>query len=163
MHVQLKIVLACTPDAAWRALRSPAVFSEVSAPLLRFEPLDGEPPFPEEWDAGPHPVHVRALLGLLDAGTQNIDVSFRRRGTARIFEDAGGPLTGPLTIVTRWRHRMAIAAGPTPGTTLFRDRLEFSAGLLTPAVWVGFWAFWQWRGRALARLASGFDRRFGAD
>lgn len=162
MHVQLKLVLACSPDAAWRAIRSPRVFAEVSSPFLEFEPL-GRPGFPERWDAGPHPVRVRALSGVVDAGTQNIEVAFRTRGDVRIFEDHGGPLTGPLTVVTRWRHRMAIAVGPALGTTLFRDRLEFSAGLLTPLAWIGFWVFWQWRGHALARLASGFDRRFAAD
>jgi hypothetical protein len=166
MHVQLKLVLDCPPDAAWRAIRSPSVFADVSYPLVEFEPL-GDAGFPEEWDEGSHPVRARALFGILDAGTQDINIGFSMRGSepggVRIFEDHGGPLTGPLTIVTRWRHRMAIAAGPTPATTLFRDRLEFSAGLLTPAVWIGFWLFWQWRGRALNRLASDFGRRFGAD
>jgi len=55
---------------------------------------------------------------------------------------------------------MAVAAGPNPGTTLFRDRLEFSAGALTPLVWLALWAFWQWRGRRLMQLAPGFERRF---
>jgi hypothetical protein len=80
----------------------------------------------------------------------------------RIFEDRGGPLTGPLTIITRWRHRMVIATWPD-GRTLFRDRLEFSAGILTPFVWIGFWAFWQWRARGLVRLAPDFATRFGTD
>ena len=162
MHVQLKLVLACPPDAAWRAIRSPSVFADVSYPIVEFEPLGGTG-FPEEWGEGSHPVRARALFGIVDAGTQDIDLSFRTRGAVRIFEDHGGPLSGPLSVVTRWRHRMAVAPGPTVGTTLFRDRLEFSAGLLTPLVWIGFWAFWQWRGHALARLASGFARRFSAD
>ena len=162
MHVQLKLVLDCTPDAAWRALRSPSVFADVSYPLVGFEPL-GDMPFPEEWSEGSHPVRARALSDILDAGTQDIDLTFRRRGDTRIFEDHGGPLTGPLAIVTDWRHRMAVSAGPRPGTTLLRDRLEFSAGVLTPLVWIGFWAFWQWRAHGLIRLAPGFDRRFATD
>jgi hypothetical protein len=162
MHVQLKLVLDCPPDAAWRALRSPSVFADVSYPLVEFEPL-GDAVFPEEWNEGSHPVRARALFGILDAGTQDIDLTFRRRGDARIFDDHGGPLTGPLAIVTDWRHRMAVSAGPRPGTTLLRDRLEFSAGVLTPLVWIGFWAFWQWRARGLIRLAPGFARRFATD
>ena len=161
MRVGLKLVLDCPPDAAWRALRSPSVFADVSYPLLEFEPL-GDDGFPEEWDEGSHPVRARALFSILDAGTQDIDITFSERRGVRIFEDHGGPLSGPLAIVTRWRHRMAVSAGPTPGTTLFRDRLEFSAGLLTPVVWAGLWAFWQWRGRALTRLAPEFEKRFGA-
>ena len=159
MHVQLKLVLDCPPDAAWTAIRSPAVFGDVSFPLVEFEPLDGGE-FPEQWEEGPHPVRARALYGLIDAGTQDIDLRFRESFGRRIFEDRGGPLTGPLTIITRWRHRMVIASWPD-GRTLFRDRLEFSAGLLTPLVWVGFWAFWQWRARGLKRLAPGFAHRFG--
>jgi len=162
MHVQLKLALDCPPDAAWRALRSPSVLTQVSAPFLTFEPVSSAR-FPERWDAGPHPVRVRALGGLVDAGTQNIDVSFRTLGAVRILEDHGGPLTGPLTVVTNWRHRMAVTAGGKPGTTLLRDRLEFSAGVLTAVLWLGFWLFWQWRGLALARSASGFARRFAAD
>jgi len=91
----------------------------VSAPFLTFEPLGGAAGFPEQWDAGPHPVRVRALGGRVDAGTQNIDVAFRTLGAVRILEDRGGPL--------------------------------------------GFWLFWQWRGLALARSASGFACRFAAD
>jgi len=167
MHVQLKLVLACPPDAAWHALRSPSVFGEVSAPLVRFEPLEGGP-FPAEWDQGPHIVRARALFGAIDAGTQNIDLTFRTVHSGagddvRIFEDHGGPLSGPLAVITRWRHRMAVAPGPTPGTTLLRDRLEFSAGLVTPLVWLGMWTFWQWRARGLVRLAPAFTRRFATD
>ncbi|MEO6117019.1 MAG: hypothetical protein ABIP33_11595 [Pseudolysinimonas sp.] len=162
MHVHLKLVLDCPPDAAWRALRSPSVFADVSYPWVQFEPL-ADNGFPEEWSEGSHPVRARALYGIFDAGTQDIDLTFRHRGQVRIFEDHGGPLSGPLAIVTGWRHRMAVSAGPRPGTTLLRDRLEFSAGILTPPVWIGFWLFWQWRARGLVRLAPGFARRFAAD
>ena len=40
--------------------------------------------------------------------------------------------------------------------TLYRDRLDISAGLLTPIVWLGAWAFWQWRAFQLTRLAPGW-------
>ena len=161
MHVQLKLVLDCPPSAAWKALRSPEVFSAVSAPLVVFEPLEGGT-FPELWSEGSHPVRARALNGLLNAGTQDIDVRLSESHGRPIFEDRGGPLTGPLTVITRWRHRMVLASWPD-GRTLYRDRLEFSAGLLTPLVWISMWAFWQWRARGLRRLAPGFAARFGTD
>jgi len=161
VHVQLKLVLECPPEAAWNAIRSPAVFGDVSFPLVEFEPRDGGT-FPEFWDEGSHPVTARALFGFLPAGTQDIDLSFRELHGLKIFEDHGRPLSGPLTVITRWRHRMVIASWPD-GRTLLRDRLEFSAGILTPLVWVAFWAFWQWRARGLIRLAPGFARRFGID
>jgi hypothetical protein len=167
MHVHLKLVLACPPDAVWRALRSPIVFAEVSSPQVQFEPVNGAA-FPDEWSEGPHPVRARAVFGTVDVGTQNIDLTFRRvrsrtGGEIRIFEDHGGPLTAPLAVITRWRHRMAVSPGPTANTTLLRDRLEISAGLLTPLVWLAMWAFWQWRARGLVRLAPAFAHRFTTD
>ena len=161
MHVQLKLVLDCPPGAAWNAIRSPAVFGDVSYPLVEFEPVDGGD-FPEFWERGSHPVRARALFGLIDAGPQDIDLLFRERFGTVIFEDRGGPLSGPMTVITRWRHRMALQTWPD-GRTLLLDRLEFSAGLLTPVVWIALWAFWQWRARGLIRLAPGFRARFGAD
>ena len=50
-----------------------------------------------------------------------------------------------------------------PGTTLLRDRLEISAGVLTPLFWLAMWAFWQWRARGLVRLAPAFSHRFATD
>ena len=68
------------------------------------------------------------------------------------MRDFGGGISGPLALVTRWRHSMAIA--PTPdGRTLYRDQLEFSAGLLTLPMWLVYWVFWQWRGFGMKRLA----------
>ena len=50
-----------------------------------------------------------------------------------------------------------------PGTTLLRDRLEISAGALTPLVWPAMWAFWQWRAHGLVRLGPAFAHRFATD
>jgi hypothetical protein len=154
MRVQLKLVLDASPDAVWAALRSPAVLAEVSHPFFSFEPLSPRG-LPKVWPEGEHPVTARALWSVLPAGEQIIGIRYRTRGAVRIIEDDGGPVSGPLTIITSWRHRMAVSAAPG-GTTLYRDRLDISAGLLTPVVWIGVWAFWQWRGWQLARLAPGW-------
>lgn len=151
MRVQLKLVLDAPPDAVWAALRAPAVLSEVAHPFFSFEPLSPRG-LPRVWTEGEHPVLASMLWGMIPAGEQVIDIRFRERGTVRIIEDAGGPVSGPLTVITRWRHRMAVAPADGGGT-LYRDRLDISAGLLTPVVWIGVWAFWQWRGWQLARLA----------
>lgn len=151
MRVQLKIVLDASPDAVWDALCSPSVLSDISHPLLSFEPLSPTG-LPHRWDEGPHPVAVSALFGIVPVGRQSIDIHFSQRGDTRVLEDSGGPISGALAIITSWRHRMAVAPGPE-GTTLYRDRLDISAGVLTPVVWVGLWAFWQWRAAGLRRLA----------
>jgi hypothetical protein len=154
MRVQLRLVLDAPPDAVWAAMRSPAVLAEVAHPFFSFEPLSPRG-LPRVWHEGEHPVRARALFSVLPAGEQIIDIRYRQRGGVRIIEDAGGPVSGPLAVVTGWRHRMAVSPGPD-GTTLYRDRLDISAGVLTPLVWIGAWAFWQWRAFRLARLASGW-------
>jgi hypothetical protein len=161
MRVLLKLVLDCEPDAAWQALRSPAVFRAVSEPLMAFSSLDSGG-FTETWSEGEHRVAAKAF-GLVPAGAQIIDIRTEERldhvhgkhenpAVVRIVHDTGRGLTWPLTLTTHWHHRMAVSA-LSDGRTLYRDQLEFSAGALTPVVWVAYWAFWQWRGIAIKRLA----------
>jgi hypothetical protein len=151
MRILLKLVLDCPPDAAWRAIRDPEVFAAVSAPLTTFSSLEPEG-FPDSWPAGAHPVRVRAL-GLVPIGTQVIDISFPDRSDdVRMMVDSGAALTGPLTVVRRWRHTMAVSPAPG-GRTLYRDRLEFDAGPATLLLWPIYWAFWQWRSIGLRALA----------
>jgi hypothetical protein len=64
-----------------------------------------------------------------------------------------------LSAIPHLDHRMAIApdpAGPDADgrlRTLYRDQLIVRAGVLTPVAWYTLWAFWQWRGHRLRRLA----------
>lgn len=156
MRVQLRVHLPVEADILWQALRTPAVFQAVSSPLLAMTSVEPSG-LPELWKGdGPHLISISAL-GLLALGTQTIDASFSLMpdGT-RVMTDAGQPQSGALTAITQWRHRMAVTALPD-GTTLYRDRLDFSAGVLTPLMWLSLWAFWQWRGLRLRRLAR---RRF---
>ncbi len=154
MRILLKLVLDCDPDVAWRAIRDPRVFAAVSAPFTTFSSLEPDG-FPESWPAGPHPVRVRAF-GLVPMGDQLIDIAFpQRRDDVRMVLDSGGGISGPLALVTTWKHTMAVS--PTrDGRTLYRDRLQFGAGVLTPLLWPVFWAFWQWRAARLRALATGW-------
>ena len=154
MHVMLKQVLDCEPDAAWRALRSPEVFRAVAGPLMSFESAEANG-FPAAWAAGEHPVAVR-LFGLIPVGEQIIDLTYTQKGDARLVHDTGWPTSGPLTVVSYWHHTMAVS--PTnDGRTLFRDRLLFDAEPVSLAVWPGIWAFWQWRALRIKRLAAGWS------
>jgi hypothetical protein len=164
MRVLLKFVLDCEPDAAWKALRSPAVFRQVSAPLMSFVSLD-DGGFAETWSPGEHRVEATAF-GVLPAGRQLIDIRTEERldhphgrheepVVVRIVHDTGRGLSFPLNLVTDWHHRMAVSPLPD-GRTLYRDQLSFSAGPLTPVVWAAFWVFWQWRALAIRRLAPGW-------
>ena len=154
MRVLLKLVLDCPPDAAWHALRDPAVFRAVSAPFTTFTADPGG--FPTEWSEGEHRVRAKAF-GLFPIGEQSIRLTFQERsdfldaGDVRIVRDDGEGLSGMLSLVTHWRHSMAVA--PLGTRTLYRDQLEISAGPLTLPLWLFYWAFWQWRAVQLRRLA----------
>lgn len=150
MRVTLRLELDATPDEVWEMLHDPLALGAVVAPLLELAPV-GHRRFPPRWTAGEHLVRTR-LLGILPLGDQRIDLSTARRGGARILEDSGGPVSGVLAIVTTWRHRMAVS--PAPGGTLYRDRLDISAGILTPLVWLGAWALWQYRARRIRAVVA---------
>ncbi|MGW9167536.1 hypothetical protein [Agromyces sp. NPDC055658] len=156
MRVLLKLTLDCTPDAAWRALRSPAVLREVVAPWLDLASLEPGG-LPTVWPEGGH--HVRAFaFRRFPAGEELVEISFPGGlpTGVRMLRDSGGALTGPLARFGRWDHRMAISALPD-GRTLYRDRLLASAGAWDPVAWYPTWAFWQWRGHRLRRLAPGWS------
>jgi hypothetical protein len=151
MRVLLKIELDCTPDAAWRALTSPAVFRAVSAPFMGFSSLESDG-FPEQWSEGTHPLEARAF-DRVPIGEQTVELTFLRKGDARIVRDTGRGLSGPLALVDRWEHSMAVSPAPG-GRTLYRDQLVFSAAPASAALWPLYWAFWQWRGSRIRSLSS---------
>jgi hypothetical protein len=170
MRVLLKLVLNCSPDDAWRAIRSPSVLNAVSAPLTQFESLEPGG-FPTLWPEGDHPVRMKSAGGIT-IGEQVIAISYPEVGSpgsgtrapaggggrhdatsgVRVMRDTGWGLSGPLALVTRWEHTMTIAEAPD-GRTLYRDQLVFGAGRLTLLLWPAYWAFWQWRAIGIARLA----------
>jgi len=154
MRVMLKLVIDCDPDAAWRALHSPAAVAELYGPLLAMEPLAEAP---TAWESGGDlPVRL-SVAGVVPMGSQLISVTDRaltdRTGEVRIFRDSGIPLTGPLASLDVWDHQMAVSAAPgRPGRTLWRDRLVF-AGPTAAALWPVLWSTWQWRGARIRALA----------
>ncbi|MCK8609173.1 hypothetical protein [Agromyces sp. C10] len=152
MRVLLKLTLDCDANAAWRAIRSPAVLREVVAPWLDFESLEGTG-FPATWPEGPH--RLRALaFGIAPTGEEIIDVSYPGGlpPGVKMLRDGGGAVSGPLAAFRHWDHRMAISPLPD-GRTLYRDQLRASAGALEPLLWYPTWAFWQYRGMRLKQLA----------
>ena len=154
MPLHLKLVLDATPDAVWAALQSPSVLAEVAHPIFSFEPLSPRGPAAPGWPEGRHPLFAAGVLwGMIPAGEQVIDIRYRQIGDARIVEDAGGPVSGILSVVSALAPPHGGVAQAADGRTLYRDRLDISAGVLTPLVWIGAWAFWQWRGFQLTRLA----------
>jgi ligand-binding SRPBCC domain-containing protein len=156
MRVLLKLVIDCPPDAAWQAIRSPEALTAVSSPFTVFTSLEPDG-FPDQWEAGEHPVAVRAF-GLVPIGEQIIGISYPPAPAGvRMMRDTGRGLSGPLALITRWEHTMAVASAPG-NRTLYRDQLTFEAGPITVLMWPLYWAFWQWRALGIARLAPRWAR-----
>ena len=158
VHVQLKLKLDCRADAAWRALRSPAVMREVAGPWLGYTSLERSG-FPSSWEPGDHPVQLLAA-GIVPMGSQQLGLGLdtERHPGVRIVRDHGRGLGGVPAVFTRWYHRMAVSPHPDdPQATLYRDRLEYAAGAATAPMWPGLWSLWQWRGLRLQQLAPSFD------
>ena len=153
MRILQKLVLDCDPDAAWRALHSPAVFAELYGPLVSVRPL-GSDAIPSLWEQG-RDTAVRIAAGPVPLGTQLIATADRTKddGAVRILRDAGTPLTGPLATLDVWDHQMAVSAAPgDPSRTLWRERLTI-AGPTAPVLWPALWSIWRLRSVRLRRLA----------
>jgi hypothetical protein len=158
MVVMLKERLDCRPEAVWRALQSPTVMREVAGPWLGYASRE-DGGFPSRWEPGDHPVQLLGA-GFVPFGEQEISISLdtTTHTGVRIVRDAGRGTEGLPAVIRSWYHRMAVAPHPDdPDATLYRDRLEFDAGALTPGIWAGLWPLWQWRGLRLKQLAPGFD------
>jgi len=151
MRVLLKLILDCEPDAAWRAIRSPAGLRSVSAPLMVFHSLEPGG-FQEQWSEGEHPVRVEGL-GVIPLGEQVIAISYPpAQGQTRLVQDTGYGVSGIFTAVKYWEHTMAVAPAHGGGT-LYRDQLVFDAGALSPLLWPMYWVFWQYRALRMKALA----------
>ena len=154
MRVMLKFEIDCDVDAAWRALHSPTVVSELYTPLMQLRPIDQ---LPTSWEPGAHGEVQMLAAGVIPVGRQLIRVSDHERTVrgqrVRIFHDSGIPLSGPLSTLTRWDHQMAVSEIPgRPDRTLWRDRLIIE-GATAPLFWPAMWAAWQWRQARITALA----------
>ena len=152
MFVILRLDLDVDADTVWNALRSPDTMTALYAPLLTMTTAD-TPSLPARWNDGASADVQLMVGGVVPGGRQRIDIRLRQRGGLRILEDRGAPTSGPLTVITSWRHRMAVEP-VGPGRSIYRDRLDISAGVLTPLLWIGFWAMWRWRGVRMRRLLT---------
>ncbi|WP_166996640.1 hypothetical protein [Paramicrobacterium fandaimingii] len=152
MYVQLKLVLDTDPSAAWRALRSPSVMRELYAPFLNVNAARAGSGTLWQNTADEIPL---TLAGLVPLGRQLIELDYDETSHpgVKILRDTGSPLTGPLSALRGWNHRMAVSpTADDPGRTLFRDRLSFH-GTAAGAYWYPLWVMWQWRGSRLRDMA----------
>lgn len=154
MRVLLKFEIDCDVDAAWRAIHSPQVLSELYGPLLKLDALSD---LPTSWEHGGNAAVEMRAAGV-PMGKQLISITNQERTVGsrrvRIMRDSGVPLTGPLATLRVWDHQMAMSEAPgQPDRTLWRDRLTV-AGPTAPLLWPTLWAIWQWRELRIKQMAS---------
>ncbi len=140
-------------DTAWDMLHAPAVFRAVSAPFTIFREKPGHP-LPERFSPDTDYTVSVFAGGVVPLGTQIIHLedsvtSWRQRHTV----DVGRGVTGLLSFLQNWQHRMSLEALPN-GHTRFNDQLTVDATWLTPFMWPAFSIFWAWRATSLKRLAK---------
>ncbi len=137
--------LQSEPGQVWAAVRRPALFLHVAAPLVHFKPI-GIDRFPETWEEREYRGSMRAF-GLLPLGWQAIVISFpqTQEGVWSLRDDGHSPM------LPKWEHVIEVAAAPEGGTR-YSDRVSFDAGLLTPVTALFIKMFFRHRQRRLRAL-----------
>ncbi len=151
MSFTRRVKLSCTVSDAFAALHSPEVFQSVSTPFLRFAPATPAA-FPEKFESGTSYVVSARAFGLIPLGTQEINPTSSSDSERSVFVDNGRGLSGALGVMRQFHHTMTLESS-SPGRTILIDRLEWDAGLSSPAFYVGFRFFWWWRHHRMSRLA----------
>lgn len=146
-----RVELPCTVSDAFLALHNPQVFRQVSRPFLTFTPLRPAS-FPQHYESGKSYVVGAKAFGLVPLGTQEINPTASGEAKHSVFVDNGRGLSGALGVMSHFHHTMTLEPSDH-GTTLLSDTLEWDAGLLSPAFYIGFRFFWWWRHRVMMRLA----------
>ena len=149
MRVELSTELPVDATKAWREVQKPELLEYVTRPILRFRFLS---PPGARWQPGRHSAQI-GLLGIIPLGRQTIGVEFpSRESDTYLLRDNG---SGSVARV--WDHLILIEP-LGPGRCLYTDRLQVSAGVLTPFVAAFAWLLYAHRQRRWRLLASrGFD------
>lgn len=146
MIVEHSIRLACSVEQCTDLVRSPRLLQYVSSPMVQFKPID-PPVLPAQWEEKRYLVGVR-LFRFIPFGRQTINISIEAGNPDRIvLRDNGNG-----TLIRKWDHRITIV--PTEGGILYTDRVEISAGILTPVVWTFALLFYRHRQRRWRRLVD---------
>ncbi len=147
MKFSLKQRLECSFGDTVAAVRRPALFRHVAAPVISAEAVDPEP---DQWAEETYWFSLK-LLGVLPLGQQAIRVTMVETQDTFTLHDAGYS-----KLIKRWDHRITIRNAGTQ--TDYQDDVDVDAGLLTPFVWLFANLFFRHRQRRLARVAaSGFN------
>ena len=149
MLLQISTTLPCSVEEAVKQVKTPQLLRFVANPLVQFTPVD-PPAFPATWSAGTYWVQLK-LFGLVPFGRQAVVISFPVVKNSFALRD-----NGHSALIASWDHLITIA--PSEHGSYYEDRVNLSAGALTPFVWVFAWIFYRHRQRRWRLLANrGFE------
>lgn len=158
MRIRTEFEADCPPDVAWRAMHDPRVAAELYAPILTMQP---EQAFPEALSTGTEMRARLRMFGVLPVGAQLIRITDLTASSGadwpRTMRDHGRPLSGPLALLTEWRHEMKISRSrASEHRAVWTDELHIG-GAIAPVFRPVLALMWRWRGRKLRRLARSWQ------
>jgi len=144
--IELTTHLKAAPEMVSTEIMRPALLLHVSAPILRFKPV--EPPvLPERWSDGEYRLSMR-FLGILPLGRQIVGLETQpMRGDIWSIRD-----NGRGTMIRNWDHWIEVS--PEGDGTRYTDRVTVEAGLLTPFIVLFARIFYAHRQRRWRRLVA---------
>jgi hypothetical protein len=101
---------------------------------------------PDSWSEGTYRVRLH-LFGLVPFGEQAIVISIPPTATGFALRDAGHS-----ALIKTWDHLITIQ--PHGNGSIYRDRVEVKAGVLTPLIWLFAQVFYRHRQRRWRALVA---------
>lgn len=149
MNVDLATILPCRMEDAVAHVMTMRLLQYVAPPLISFSADTGRP-LPETWTEGTHGVRLK-LFGVIPIGRPAIEISRPAFPDGFSIRDAGHSALIPV-------GDHVITIEPHPEGVRSCDRVDVSARLLTPVIWLFARIFYGHRPRRWRRLvARGFD------
>lgn len=143
MRVELNCWLPRSPEWVWERVQRSDTLAFVAAPLIAFKPKRAQ--FPKIWNTGDYETSM-SMFGILPLGPQTIGIEYPVDAGPMVLRDNGRGL-----MAKTWDHWIFVTE--EDGGTRYTDRVDVSAGLLTPFVALFarlFYAHRQRRWRLLA-------------
>ncbi|MEZ4288623.1 MAG: hypothetical protein R3A47_10875 [Polyangiales bacterium] len=150
MRIELSCRLPQRPQWVWERVRRSETLEFITAPLMKFEPTSGR--FPSVWTAGNYEAQMR-LFGVIPIGKQTIGIEYPEGEAGWIVRD-----NGHGQLIKRWDHWIFIE--PEGEVARYTDRVDVSAGWLTPFVGLFARFFYAHRQRRWRELAARDNQAF---
>ena len=152
MIIEQTTFLPCSPQQCFEEVKTSHLMLHVASPMVKFIPIQPSS-LPERWEQKVYVVSLR-LFGFLPIGKQWINISGRKRSKemGRFYVEFRD--NGRGTLISTWDHLITIQAPKQGNGTIYTDRVEIKAGILTPFVCLFAWLFYRHRQKRWQRLVA---------